>query len=959
MILSIWNDGDHDSADHARWLLIKPGEPHMFAVRRRRRAMRFGTVIMALAALAALALPAASAATSRPASPSSTSSTAPASHTKCVTSGLSTTCTGTASGQNAYNPWAAKNFLSETGGIWPEISHPPVVTVSQTADLTDQIVNVNWQYFTPTLGPSGEPDPGGNAETYENYEVSIFECKGTNPTWDNNGLFDPGSCFQSAEGVPGLGALGNAVAPPTLGFGGGITNAPEATCGEPASWGGAPTCTNGGDPSTWTGSAQFHIETGATNSALGCDVNSPCSLVIVPNFGGNWTNRINGPTGTGACGNHYYDSVAEGGSTFNNAYSIDYACSYMDRIIVPLSFAPTPANCPANVIQNPEFQAEGSPMMARQMTQWQTAWCTSPAGSLNFSSVSEDSARTAFLQGGQVLGGGVDMALTTLPPTASEVSSSSRKFTYAPLANSGTAIAYYLDDAQSSGILSGELINRMVLDARLVAKLTTESYALGYGCTTPASQIPPPWPAPPKPSIYCDPAVSHNTDYLFTDPEFLSLNTNCQPATAPKNYVCKETDFPGAGGLSGTLGYGPFLPTMLGSYSDMTYQLTDWVGANAEARAFLAGTPDPQGMHMNTYYKGTSYPSELLSAQDPGVSWPGGLKCVVGSTACSSTNAGGNPAASMNVAWTFDASLEDIVQNLLAFQPNAEDPHLSCTSPAGPSSCVDLAQWENKPLSPQTLGYRALLSEMDLGDVAVYQFPAAALVNAAGNAVAPTQASVEATVTKDMKTNPDGITQYVNLSSTDPAVYPLTMVDYAMVPTCGLRPAEATAIADFLDNVATTGQKQGVLPGQLQPGYYPLTSAQRAQTVKAAGEVRTQDCKSAPPDSTISGSTTPGGANPANSSPAKTAASRDRSPSSQIGHVRTAAFGQKSADSGLAGILLVLAIVFGAVLVVGGPTAWVITVTGRWPVVLGRVRAVRARSLTGLGRLVGLVVRRA
>jgi hypothetical protein len=57
--------------------------------------------------------------------------------------------------------------------------------------------------------------------------------------------------------------------------------------------------------------------------------------------------------------------------------------------------------------------------------------------------------------------------------------------------------------------------------------------------------------------------------------------------------------------------------------------------------------------------------------------------------------------------------------------------------------------------------------------------------------------------------------------------------------------------------------------------------------------------------------------------------------------------------------LLVLAIVVGAVLAVAGPAAWVITVTGRWPVVLGWVRAVRARSLTGLGRLAGLVIRRA
>ena len=78
-----------------------------------------------------------------------------------------------------------------------------------------------------------------------------------------------------------------------------------------------------------------------------------------------------------------------------------------------------------------------------------------------------------------------------------------------------------------------------------------------------------------------------------------------------------------------------------------------------------------------------------------------------------------------------------------------------------------------------------------------------------------------------------------------------------------------------------------------------------------------------------------------------------------IRHARTAAFGQKSADSGLAGILLALALIFGALLVVGVPIVWVITVTGRWPAVLAWLRAVRARSLAGLGRLTGRAARRA
>ena len=217
------------------------------------------------------------------------------------------------------------------------------------------------------------------------------------------------------------------------------------------------------------------------------------------------------------------------------------------------------------------------------------------------------------------------------------------------------------------------------------------------------------------------------------------------------------------------------------------------------------------------------------------------------------------------------------------------------------------------------------------------------------------QASVEAAV-NDMKTNPDGITQYFDYDSTDPAAYPLTMVDYAMVPTCGVSSGTASAIADFLTKVATTGQTQGEAPGDMAPGYYPLTAKQKAQTLKAAQEVKAQTCTSPPSDHTVDDQTsnTPSAHS---KTPDSNASPAGDSPS--IRHATTAAFGQKSADSGMAGLLLVLAIIVGVLLVLGGPTAWVITVTGRWPMVLRWVLAARARLQRGLGRLAGLVIRRA
>jgi hypothetical protein len=85
---------------------------------------------------------------------------------------------------------------------------------------------------------------------------------------------------------------------------------------------------------------------------------------------------------------------------------------------------------------------------------------------------------------------------------------------------------------------------------------------------------------------------------------------------------------------------------------------------------------------------------------------------------------------------------------------------------------------------------------------------------------------------------PDGSgTLQVNPHSTDPAVYPLTMVIYAMAPTSGLPHAKAAAIARFIDYAAGRGQVPGIRPGQLPAGYLPLPPALRAQARTAAQEI--------------------------------------------------------------------------------------------------------------------------
>lgn len=898
-------------------------------------------------------------------------------------------CTGTYSGSTAWNPWT-----------WRKISQQPVVTVSQARDLTDQGVKINWSDFTPSLDTT---DYAPNPSTLNPlYQVSIFECEGTNPDPASGFNFSPtgsrqcympqvGSSLTQASSGPANGLLETTLdtsSPPKKYHCPVTSTSPVpssifcrfTTLPYKSKW-------NGGNPATWTGQADFHVEAPTPRSQGGyfnCSSRNPCSLVIVPNWGGTpvYNNRTGqfSWTNTSLCSQHWIGegqdptrreynerkgdllgnprpnpavndqgdiegvdapdnspygepSNSSGNGSVASLQGASYACWAADRIVIPLSFAPTPSRCSGNA---PEFYAQGSPMMQTQMLQWQAGWCNgSDPVTLDYTSNSESLARGDFLSSGQAGGARTDMALVTLPVTAAEQQASRRQFTYAPLANSGVGVAYLIDDPNT-----GSQINRLVLDPRLLAKLTTESYTLQYNeCTSSHHRT-------PKASLTCDPAVRGNPYSLFDDPEFLALNRHCQPYGWPASYTCRNLqsstgtdDFPENIDASGGTATGDFLPTVLEPNSDMTYELTSWIASNSEAAKFLRGKRDPWGMHVNSNYLDVSYPTQAFPVLDNG--FTSRVRCSIRDD-CPV----GEQDVTMQAAWNPQANLDTIALDLLTDQPSSFSPTDGCPISSGSCNSHELTLTSATP--PQLLGSRDLLAELDLGDIAGYQFPAAKLVNAAGRAVGPTRASVEAAV-RDMKTNPDGITQQFDFASKDPAAYPLTMVDYAMVPTCGLSSAKASAIADFLTKAATTGQTQGEAPGDLAPGYYPLNAEQKAQTLHAAREVMAQRCAH---PSHSAGGTSP---SPSPSPSTSTSTTTPRRPGSHSSpptpQAQSMAYGEKSADSGLAGLLLLLAIIVGVVMTLGGPAAWVITVTGRWPAVFRPVRTVSARLQTRLGRL--------
>ncbi len=420
----------------------------------------------------------------------------------------------TVDGPRMWNPVSGKPF-----------GYHSTVTVSQVANLVNEMVQVSWTGFTPSSAVLYD-------QTATDYPVMVAECDTTRPTaWKQ--------CYGANNGGV-QGAFGPF----------GPMNTAYAT-----------TAPNG------TGELDIQILTVEENQFLGCSVHHACSLVIVPAQGGN---TLSSPVD---CHDHSLDAGGTdlGQFAFNSQTG---SCSWNDRIVVPLRFAPAPTNCP---IKKAAFTVLGSPMLARAMDQWRAALCASAAPlSITYNSALTEPEAIADVPTG--LG---DVALTTRPAPSRTIGG--KTYTYAPVAVSAVAIAYWVDNP-----VTGRPVTDLKLDPRLVAKLITQSYDFeNEGCGH----------GPPPKHIGCDGAVDGNPFSLFDDPEFKKLNPTIK---AP---VGNGAAFQ--------------VPTVESGHSDMTWDVTSWMAASKAASSFMAGQFDPWGMHLNTDYLGFKIPNDSFTSQDP------------------------------------------------------------------------------------------------------------------------------------------------------------------------------------------------------------------------------------------------------------------------------------------------------------------------------------------------------
>lgn len=629
----------------------------------------------------------------------------------------------TVRGPRMWDPASLKE-----SGFGHQFAARSTVSVSQTRNLVHQSVRVSWTGFSPTDFEGSTFDP-----MLTIYPVMIAECRGTHPTLSQLGK----ECYGAAS-------QGNNA---TFGTFGAFNTVYEGT------------------DAKGRGHAVIDLETITQNTGLGCDAAHPCSLLIMPAQGGNVVSKgalaATAPPFT--CAFHGDDN-APGFSTGNA--SADYggaytSCSWAARVVVPIRFAPSASACPASA---PALSVAGSPMLATAMNQWDSGLCTSrdPIAVSDIASVPEGEAIN------QLLGGLNDVALTTLPSTIG-TRAGSRRYAYAPVGVTATAIGYWADNPVTGNPQTG-----LRLDQQLLTKLLTNSYdLLSVSCHTGVAPG-------------CDPNIAaKNPADIFDDPEFTALN----PHIASNNNANSTAD----------------TPIVMQGESDMTFELTRWIAANPAAEAFLHGAPDKSGMTINATYDAklhsdASYPTNTFPTNDP--------------------------SQIMQAAFAPVTGLSGVANDLVLASPPGDQFMASCLAP-----CTF------PQFSQEAEGQRSLFAVMDSGDTAGFDVPVAAIPNHAGRFVVPTDASMAAAV-NSMVTAKNGVTQQVNLNSSNPAVYPLTMVVYAMVPTSGVSPAKAALIARWLRYVAGPGQVPGDVPGRLAPGYLPLPSRLRAQTLAVADKVQ-------------------------------------------------------------------------------------------------------------------------
>ncbi|MFK0281835.1 hypothetical protein ACIQVL_15375 [Streptomyces sp. NPDC090499] len=680
-------------------------------------------------------------------------------------------------------------------------------TVSQTKDLTSQAVTVSWTGGTPTTfaGTSFNTDfvqimqcwGDDDGTVPSNPGPSRTQCQyGASPTtnrtsWPGNGQDDTRQIFYSADptnyGQDNRYGAANPNAPGEVPFKSvdGTTITTNTQNNALFNYNTTNEIDFGRTGTNGTGKEYFEVQTANEAPHLGCGVPvttdgvtrpRSCWLVIVPQ------------------GHLDLDGKPYADQSQVNAGSPVSSTNWQNRIAVKLDFNSVGSNCALGADERP---TTGSELAADAMTSWQAQLC-SVGKVYGYTELGEPDTRSRLISDSSSTG----LAFTTRKLGADAgTTAPSGTTTYAPVALSGAVIGFTIERRPKSGApdsirkLAGTKVESIKLDQRLVAKLLTESYrnsswgsvingtaAKGYGWTknNPAG-------------------IASDPEFIALNPEFAYLSVAETPAT--------DTD----------------LITSLG-HSDTARAIWQWILADKDARQFLAGVPDDDGMRVNPYYSTNADLNPTGVAFDP-----------------SSTDDYPKSDPWCTVPPGSDAP-STATQCMTDFHPYVDDMHSGALHTRR-ADTLWKSTWDAlsspqayKSPGPQTVGSRFVITITDAASAARYGLQTAELKNTAGKYVAPSTASLTAAAAT---ATGSGIAEITPANATAKGAYPLSELVYAAV-----RPGKVSKTARWdysalLHYAAATGQTPGADPGKLPDGYAPLSSKLRAQTVKAANSLLT------------------------------------------------------------------------------------------------------------------------
>ncbi len=747
---------------------------------------------------------------------------------------------GDAGTDTALPPTNPSSAVTVSGGAaFPNLR----VTVNQTQDLLNQAVSVTWTGGAPTVYTNSN-----NSGAVLGNFLQIFECWGPD---DGTNAADPGPSPENCEfggpdsapgsqasepgkfvesrviGSQGTASYGNPNGYPDPATGDlwepfrsvdGTVVDVQANFDAQHSLGQAEwldpyfdnTTSNEDDVALThadgTGSELFTVDTGLEAPGLGCGQQSQvlpngtkqvpqCWLVIVPR---STSDQENDPA----------DTDFPGGPGLAVSTSPLYPAAWQNRVSIPLGFEPIGASCP---IGADEVRIVGSELATPAVTSWQPTLCSTPGSPpYNFASISDDQAREQLVSGAT---GSPGMAVVSRPIDPGTVGAND-PVVYSPLTLSGVTIGFNIERTPNGtdpaeAALAGIRVANVNLTPRLVAKLLTESY--------PAEFLPLHLITDGKaPAGYQ--WILNNPDNLVNDPDFLQYNPE---------FVNLQSNQSDTGSL-----------VVEEPNSDAAYALWQWVLADPEASAWLAGAPDPWGMKVNPLYStnarvnpsgvfGTPVPDSYPKS-DP-YCWQAPPGTILDITAAP------RPLCMLDAS-PYAGSMQVAAQDTRLANDGAT------TTPNQNALTADTA-WSANP--SQFAGYRFIMSVTDTADAAQYGLQEAGLSPAGEDSpersfVAPDPPNLLAGEEAMVPSSVPGVLQ-PDPSSTATGAYPLTMLTYAAVTPRSLNQPDRAAYSHFITYAVGQGQVPGQDFGDLPLGYAPLPASLVSQATTAAALVGTGD----------------------------------------------------------------------------------------------------------------------